>query len=101
LARTAIRRATPCSQHQERGLQGVLGVVRVAEDLPADAQDHRPVPLHQGREGRLVGVVSPGHESLDELPVGDVADHAELEEGMEPIEGVGSRRSADHSPVSP
>ena len=46
-------RAGPAHQHQEGGLEGVVGVVLVREDRPADAQDHRPVPLDQGREGQL------------------------------------------------
>ena len=57
-------------QDQEGGLEGVLGVVRVAEDAPADAQDHRPVPLDQGREGQLGRLAAPGREPLEELAVG-------------------------------
>ena len=38
-------------QDEERGLEGVLGVVRVAEQPAADAEDHRPMLPHQGREG--------------------------------------------------
>ncbi len=40
------QRAGLAGQDQERGLEGVLGVVSVMEDLAADAQHHRPVPLH-------------------------------------------------------
>ena len=31
-------------QHEEDGLEGVLGVVAVAQELAADVQDHGPVP---------------------------------------------------------
>ena len=53
-------RATPdpepaalADQDEERGLERVLGVVRVAQHAAADPQHHRPVPLDQGRERRL------------------------------------------------
>ena len=49
--------AGPADEDQEGGLEGVLGVVLVAQDRAADAEDHRPVPLHQGgerRSGRIV-----------------------------------------------
>ena len=53
--------------------------MRVAEDLPADAEDHRPVPIHQRREGHLIGPVACGQEPLHELPIREVADHTEPE----------------------
>ena len=31
-------------EHQEDGLEGVLGMVSVTQQLPADVQDHRPIP---------------------------------------------------------
>ena len=57
-------RAAPAHQDQERGLERVLGVVLVAEDGPADPQDHRPVPLDQDREGQLGRLVAPRREAL-------------------------------------
>ena len=60
-------RAGLAGQDEERRLEGVLGVVRVAEDAPADGQDHRPVPRHQGRERRLV---APGDEPPEQRGVG-------------------------------
>ncbi len=47
-------RARLAGEHQEGGLEGVFDVVLVLEDGPAGGQDHRPVPRHQGLEGRLV-----------------------------------------------
>ena len=41
-------------EEQEGGLEGVLGVVRVAEHLTADAQDQGPMPLQERDKGRLV-----------------------------------------------
>ena len=51
-------------EDQERGLEGILGVVRILQDAPADAQDHRPVTRHQDLERR--GVI-PGGEALEQL----------------------------------
>ena len=67
-------------QHQERGLKGILRVVRISQDAPADAQDHRPMPLHQGGE-RLFGRITPlGREPLEQLPIGQVANRPGREE---------------------
>ncbi len=43
---------------------GVVGVVRVTQDAPADAQDHWSMPRHQHLERRGVTL---GEKSLDEL----------------------------------
>src|SRR5207302_2598920 len=53
-------------QDQERSLEGVLHVVRAAEQSPANAEDHRPVPAHQGFKSRLV---APRQESFEQLAV--------------------------------
>ena len=45
-------------QDEEDGLEGVLGMLHVAQELPADAQHHRPVPADQRREGGLAGRAS-------------------------------------------
>ena len=57
-------------EDQEGGLEGVLGVVLVAEDRTADAEDHRPVTLEQGGERRLRGLVAAVGEPAQELGVG-------------------------------
>ena len=64
-------RAALLDQDQEGRLEGVLGIVRVAQDPPADAQDHRPVPPHQRLEGPGVAL---GEETLEELRVGEPRD---------------------------
>src|SRR5262249_32155703 len=46
-------RTSLMGQDQERRLEGVLGLVRVAKHLAADAQDHRAMPGDQLLEGRL------------------------------------------------
>ena len=40
-------------EQEERGLEGVLGVLRLVEHVPADAQDHRPMPPDERLEGGL------------------------------------------------
>ena len=69
-AELALRpgRAGLPGQDEEGRLEGVLGVVRIAEDAPADGQDHRPVSRDQGREGRLV---APGGEAGEQLGIGE------------------------------
>ena len=61
------------NQDQERGLEGVLGVVRVADQRSADAPDHRGMPVDQrgkrqfgaGAVSLIVGFI----KSFEELPV--------------------------------
>ena len=55
-------------------------MVQVAEELPADVQDHRPVPAHQRGERRLAGGIAPRDEPLQELPVGQSGNRTALEE---------------------
>jgi hypothetical protein len=62
-------RARFAYQDQERRLEGILRVVLVAERSPADAEDHRAVPLDKGRERQLGGFTIAGPESLKELAV--------------------------------
>jgi hypothetical protein len=53
-------------EDQEGGLEGVVGVVAVAENAPANAKHHRPVAADQARKG---GLVSAGQEALHKLAV--------------------------------
>src|SRR5262249_32129790 len=53
-------------QDEEGGLEGVLGVVLVAQHLPADAEHQRPVLLEQRGKGALVPL---GDEALEQLAV--------------------------------
>jgi hypothetical protein len=61
-----VDRAGLLREDQEGGLEGILGVVQIAQDAPAHTQYHRPVPFQQRREG--VPVPVPG-EPLQELVV--------------------------------
>ena len=53
-------------QHQKRRLESVLRVLLVLQHLPAHAQHHRPVPVHQGGEGPLV---AGGMEVVQQLAI--------------------------------
>ena len=46
-------RASLAHQDQEGGLERVVGVVPMPQQLPADRQDHRPVTMHQLAERRF------------------------------------------------
>ena len=72
-------------QDEEDGLEGVLGLVLVAERGAADAPDHRPVPLDQRGEGRLGrALISAAGEPLQERSVGQARNRAAVEDRAEP-----------------
>src|SRR4051812_38157030 len=68
-------------EDQERSLEGILGILPVAQDLAANAQDHRPVPLHECRECGLRRRIALGEEPLEQLPVRKGADDPDLGQG--------------------
>ena len=44
--------------------------MRAGQHPPADSEDHRPVPMHQGRE-RILGIVpGPPQEKVQQLGIG-------------------------------
>ncbi len=49
-----VDRGRFAGQDEERGLEGVFHIVVIAQDRAAGRCDHRPVPRHQGLEGRSV-----------------------------------------------
>ena len=53
-------------QHQEAGLESILGVGIVAEHAPAHAHHHRPMAADQRRECLLVTTV---REAIQQLPI--------------------------------
>ena len=73
------RMALP-GQHQERRLEGVLGVVVIPQDPTADAPDHRAVTTDQGLERRLFSM---GCEPLQEPPVRKSSERPHAEERLE------------------
>ena len=69
-------------QDEEDRLEGILGVVLVAQGRAADAQHHRTVTLDQGREGQLGRIIPtrPVREPLQELTVRQLGGHALAED---------------------
>jgi hypothetical protein len=49
-------------------LKGVLGVVMVAEDTPANAEDHRAMATDKGFKGGFLLLVDEGTEQLPIRP---------------------------------
>ena len=91
---SASDRAGPRGEHEEGGLEGVVGGVRVVEDRPADAADHRPVPPHQGLEGRLPFHVSGLFEPMEEPRIGPLPQGPDAKERRQVI----PRRSPEPLP---
>jgi hypothetical protein len=81
-------------EYEERGLEGVFGVLVVAEDAPADAEDHRSVPPHQRGER---GGIARGDEPLQQVRVGRVAGHGRLPEEMDDGAELCASHAADPS----
>ena len=73
-------RPGPLHHHQEGGLEGILGVIGIAEDAAADAQHHRPVPRHQRLEGAGISLFD---EAVKELRVGQPRDDAPGEQSLD------------------
>ena len=61
----------------------VLGIMLVAECVPADAQDHRAVPLDQGCKRKFSRLSAPAGEPLQELTVRQLPDCPQVEHGAE------------------
>ena len=93
----AAERPRFLDEDQERGLEGILGIVRILQDAPADAQDHRPVPRHQDLERR--GVL-PGGEALEQLRIGESRDDPTREEAVDLPQG-GAQSVDGHASRSP
>jgi len=47
-------RSRPAEKHEERRLEGILGLVGASQHAPAHAEDHRPVAPQEGRKRCLV-----------------------------------------------
>jgi hypothetical protein len=78
---SASDRSGPARQDQERRLKCILGVVIFTEDRAADAEHHRTMSLKQSLERRSACLAVSGHEPLEQLLVGQIADHSLIEEG--------------------
>jgi hypothetical protein len=81
---------------QECRLEGVLGVVRVAEQALTDAKNQRPMPDDQGREGRFRFLASASAEPFQQLAVGQSRDRPAIDDCSE-----FTRNSRSHDPCAP
>ncbi len=79
-------RATFAYQDEKCRLKGVLGVVVVADDPEAGAQNHRTVPLDQGREGDLGRLAAPACKLLQELTIRQSGDNPHVEQRVEMVQ---------------
>ena len=70
----------------------VLNPAPVAQGAPADAEDHRPVPRDQGREG---GLVAAAGEPLQELTLAQARDGPGREQPLD-LSQHGTVRRAGH-----
>ena len=70
----------PVGQDEEDGLKGILRIVRVVKNAPADTEHHRAVSDHQLFKGRLRGLIAPRDESVQELRIGHRPDRSEIEQ---------------------
>ena len=64
----ANHRCSP-NQDQESGLEGVVGICRVAQDGQANGPDHWTVPANESRECNFVAGCKKGR---DQFPIGPV-----------------------------
>ena len=83
----ASERLGPGDEDEERRLEGVVGVIGVGQDPPADPVNHRPVPLDDRGEGQLGELAVAGQESLEELVVGQPGHRPDVEERAEVTAG--------------
>ena len=63
-------------EDKERGLKGILGIMRVSERIAADARDHRPMPLDEHLEGKLGGLIPLRHKPFKQLLIGHAGGRA-------------------------
>ena len=87
-------------QHQESGLERVVRIVRIAQNVAADAMDHWPVPGDQNLERRLGRAFARTGEALDQVPIGEPGHRPGVEQAVQvALQGCG--RSTGHAPALP
>ena len=83
-------------QDHERDLEGVFGVVGVAEQALTDTEDERSVPHDQGCEGQLCLCASVRREALEQLAIGQSGDGPAVDDRAEL-----TSHSHSHDPDAP
>ena len=92
------RRCLAC-EHEEGGLEGILRRVAVPQHAAADAQDHRPMAIHQGRKRSLRGLIIAGDKPLQKLLVAERPGRPAMEKRVQVPQYL-TRRRARHRIVS-
>jgi hypothetical protein len=82
-------------QDEESGLERILGIVWIGEDMLANAQDHRSMALDQCRERQFRGLSAPGPKPLQELTVRQLPDRPQIKNGSD-LSLDGALRSDRH-----
>ena len=72
--------AAAAHQNEKRRLEGVLGIVVVADDPKANAQHHRTMSLDQGGKGDLCRLPAPACKLLKELTIRQSGDNPHVEQ---------------------
>ena len=80
--RPADRAGSP-GQDQEGGLESILRGMPVADDLPTNAEHHRPMATHECRKCGLGPFVPIGRECRQQLRVAHFHGHAPIQETLE------------------
>jgi hypothetical protein len=84
------QRAGLAGKRQESDLESVLGVVLVAEDAAADAEDHRTVAGHQRRKGFLFAQLE---EAIEQLTIASITATAHPEQVLKVSQQLAHGRS--------
>jgi hypothetical protein len=71
-------RASMPHKDEKRCLKCVVRIVHVAQHVPANAQDHRPVPIEQGRKRSLGNFTGAYQEPVQKLAIGQSAGCADM-----------------------
>jgi hypothetical protein len=98
--RTAPDRPGPACEHQKNGLKRIVGVVRIAQNTPADPENHRAVADHQLFKGRLGRLIAPQDKPVQELRIGQTTDRADVEKPVHLLQRLVERaaRHGFHTP---
>src|SRR5438046_9199842 len=67
-------------QDQERGLERILDILRIAQHLAADVENERPVTLHQCFERRFI---TPLHKLFQQVAIRRAGQRPLLEDSVE------------------
>ena len=71
------------SKYKEDGLECVLGLMLIADKLPADAQNHWAVSRHERCERGFSGSVGAVDEPFEQLPVSEPGDGVAVEDRLD------------------